>query len=141
MMMSKVLFSKTCPKHYFQKKNSKYDILNHLYFGPNFVFLGTALGRFSQCFFLTIKRLPTAKRSYKLYCHGHFIHKNKNNKSLTYSIIRANLQMITLNGVPNWGNYLGSYQNYWPDHFLAKFVFPKTLQLVYHFTIYGCRFI
>ena len=23
---------------YFQKKNSKYEILNHLYFGPNFVF-------------------------------------------------------------------------------------------------------
>ena len=39
-----------CPKYYFQKKNSKYDILNHLYFGPNFV-LGTALRRFSQCIF------------------------------------------------------------------------------------------
>ena len=26
--------------------------MNHLYFDPNFVFLGTALGRFSQCFFL-----------------------------------------------------------------------------------------
>ena len=24
----------------FEKKNSKYEILNHLYFGPNFVFLG-----------------------------------------------------------------------------------------------------
>ena len=69
-----------CPKYYFQKKNSKYDILNHLYFGPNFV-LGTALRRFSQCIFFyfssstnhggrhfypappsppTIKKLPTA---------------------------------------------------------------------------------
>ena len=24
--------------------------MNHLYFGPSFVFWGTALGRFSQCF-------------------------------------------------------------------------------------------
>ena len=42
------------PKYYFQKKNSKYEILNHFYFGSNFVsFFGTALGRFSQCFFFT----------------------------------------------------------------------------------------
>ena len=27
-----------CPKLYFQKKNPKYEILNHLYFGPNFAF-------------------------------------------------------------------------------------------------------
>ena len=27
-----------CPKQYFRKKNSKYDVLSHLYFGPNFVF-------------------------------------------------------------------------------------------------------
>ena len=25
--------------------------MNNLYFGPNFAFWGTALGRFSQCFF------------------------------------------------------------------------------------------
>ena len=31
----------------FKKKNSKDEILNHLYFGPNFVFWGTALGCFS----------------------------------------------------------------------------------------------
>ena len=40
-----------CSKTYFQKKNYKYEILNHLYFGPNFVFWGIVLGRFSQCFF------------------------------------------------------------------------------------------
>ena len=33
------------------KKSSKYEILNHLHFGPNFVFWGTALGRFSQGLF------------------------------------------------------------------------------------------
>ena len=38
-------------KKYFQKKTSKHEILNHLYFGPNFVILGTALRWFSQCFF------------------------------------------------------------------------------------------
>ena len=27
----------------FKKKNSKYEILNHLYFGPVFIFVGTAL--------------------------------------------------------------------------------------------------
>ena len=29
-------------KNLFQKNNFKYEILNHLYFGPNFIFLGTA---------------------------------------------------------------------------------------------------
>lgn len=29
------------------------------YFGPNFVFLGTALGCFNQCFFLIFRRQPT----------------------------------------------------------------------------------
>ena len=48
-----------CSKTYFQKKNDKYEILNHLYFGPNFVFWGIALGRFSQCFFLIFRRRPT----------------------------------------------------------------------------------
>ena len=40
-----------CPKIFFQKNNFKYEILNHLYFGPNFFFGETALGRFSQVFF------------------------------------------------------------------------------------------
>ena len=30
----------TCPKQYFQKKNSKYEILNDLHFDSNFVFGG-----------------------------------------------------------------------------------------------------
>ena len=34
-----------------QKNNFKYEFLNHLYFGPNFVFWETALGRFNQRFF------------------------------------------------------------------------------------------
>ena len=37
-------------KNIFKKTNFKYEILNHLYFGSNFVFWWTALGRFSQCF-------------------------------------------------------------------------------------------
>ena len=41
--MPEIIFSK--------KKKSKCEILNHLYFCPNFLFLGTALGRFSQWFF------------------------------------------------------------------------------------------
>ena len=44
-------------KKYFQKKNCKYEILNHLYFGPSFVFWGTALGRFSQSFFFSFSSL------------------------------------------------------------------------------------
>ena len=43
----------------FQKKNFKYEILNHLYFGPSFVLWGTVLGRFSQCFFLIFRRRST----------------------------------------------------------------------------------
>ena len=38
-----------CLKKYFEKQNYKYEILNDLYSGPNFVFWGTGLGRFSQC--------------------------------------------------------------------------------------------
>ena len=45
------------PKKYFQKKNYKYEILNHLYFGQSFVIWGTALGRFSQYFFFNFSSL------------------------------------------------------------------------------------
>ena len=45
------------PKKYLRKKNYKYEILNHLYFGPSFVFWGTALGRFTQCFFFNFSSL------------------------------------------------------------------------------------
>ena len=48
-----------CLKYHFQKKNSQYEILNNLYFGLNFVFFGTRLGHFSQCFFLIFRRPPT----------------------------------------------------------------------------------
>ena len=47
------------PKKYFQKKNYKKEILNHLYFGPSFVFWRTALGRFSQCVFLIFRPWST----------------------------------------------------------------------------------
>ena len=85
------------PKKHFQKKNYKYDILNHLYFGPSFVFQGTALRRFSQCFFLNCsslvnhgdrhfhsfppppphhhKKLPTALLSSYLYVKTFSVHK------------------------------------------------------------------
>ena len=40
----------------FKKRNYKYEILNHLHFGPSFIFWRTALGRFSQyCFFLIFR--------------------------------------------------------------------------------------
>ena len=48
-----------CLKYYFQKKNSKYEILNNLYFDSNFAFFGTAIGPFSQCFVLIFRRRPT----------------------------------------------------------------------------------
>ena len=41
------------PKKYFQKKNYKYETLNHLYFGPSFVFWEIALRRFF-CTFLSL---------------------------------------------------------------------------------------
>ena len=64
----------------FKKRIPNMRFLNHLYFGPSFVFQGTILGGFSQCFFqffvmgqpwwstflspfpspATIKKLPTA---------------------------------------------------------------------------------
>ena len=33
--------------------------MNHLYFDPNFVLLGTVLGRFSRFFILIFRRRPT----------------------------------------------------------------------------------
>ena len=36
----------SCPKKYFQKNIFKYEILNHLYFAPNFVFLGDCFRAF-----------------------------------------------------------------------------------------------
>ena len=47
------------PKIIFSEKGFKYDILNHLYFGPDFNFGGTALGRFSQCFLKIFCCQPT----------------------------------------------------------------------------------
>ena len=47
------------PKLYFQDKNYKCEILNHLYFCPNFAFLLTASVRFGQCSFLIFCRRPT----------------------------------------------------------------------------------
>ena len=45
---------KNCmPENFFSKNNIRYEILNHLYFGPNFFFRRTALGGFSQCFFFS----------------------------------------------------------------------------------------
>ena len=49
----------------FSKKSYKYQILNHLYFGPSFVFRGTALGRFSQCFFFNF--LPSVNHGFRRF--------------------------------------------------------------------------
>ena len=52
----------TCGLRLYARKNKKkykYEILNHLYFGPGFVFWGTALERFSQCFFLIFRPWST----------------------------------------------------------------------------------
>ena len=42
------------PEIIFSKKISKYEILNHLYILVQISFLGTALGHFSQCFFVFV---------------------------------------------------------------------------------------
>ena len=57
------------PKKYFQKKNYKYQILNDLYFGPSFFFGGTALGRFSLCFFLIFR--PWSTMVTKIFTNPH----------------------------------------------------------------------
>ena len=80
-------------KYYFQKKNYKYEILNHLYFGPSLIFCGTALGCFSSVVFLnfllsvnhvgwhfysvplplhTIKKLPMALLMYSIQLNENF---------------------------------------------------------------------
>ena len=53
------------PKKYFQKNDFKYEIFNHLYFGSNFVFWGTALGHFSHCFFSIFQHRPAMSRNLK----------------------------------------------------------------------------
>ena len=55
----------TCGNNIFKKKSYKYQILNHLYFGPSFVFRGTALGRFSQCFFFNF--LPSVNHGFRRF--------------------------------------------------------------------------
>ena len=50
----------TCGLRLNARKNifkKRYEILNRLYFGPSFNFWGTALGRFSQCFFFNFSFL------------------------------------------------------------------------------------
>ena len=47
-----------CPK-VLNNKNSKHEIMNHLYFGANFIFWVTSLGRFTWCFLLTFHCRPT----------------------------------------------------------------------------------
>ena len=49
--MPEVIFSKN--------KNCKYEVLNHLYSGPVFIFGGFALGRFSQYFLKNFRCRPT----------------------------------------------------------------------------------
>ena len=52
-----MVFTRTCGSKLYARnnilknENCKYEILNHLYFGQNFAFWGTALGHFSQCIF------------------------------------------------------------------------------------------
>ena len=41
------------PKQYFQKKNSKYEVLRHLYFGPKYVF-GECFRAFQPVFFFCL---------------------------------------------------------------------------------------
>ena len=55
-----MVFTRTCGSKLYARnnihknENCKYEILNHLYFGQNFAFWGTALGHFSQCFFFNV---------------------------------------------------------------------------------------
>ena len=42
-----------------KKNNSKYEILNHLYFDPNFVFWGDCFRVFQSMFFLIFRHRPT----------------------------------------------------------------------------------
>ena len=48
-----------CAQNNISKKNVKSEYLNHLYFGPKFIFGGTSLERFSQSFFYFIFRGST----------------------------------------------------------------------------------
>ena len=88
----------TCGNNIFKKKGYKYQILNHLYFGPSFVFRGTALGRFSQCFFLIFCRRSTMVSDVFIQPpHHHHHHKKASYSpvmSITISIITADISIF-----------------------------------------------
>ena len=67
----------------FSKKKSKYEILNHLYFGPSFIFWGTALGRFSQCCFFHF--LPLAN-----HC-GRYLYAPPPHKKVSYGPVEKGI--------------------------------------------------
>ena len=81
-----------------KKKSYKYQILNHLYFGPSFVFRGTALGRFSQCFFLIFCRRSTMVSDVFIQPpHHHHHHKKASYSpvmSITINIITADISIF-----------------------------------------------
>ena len=55
MKLKKILIMSTgMLEMIFQKRNSKYDILNHLYFGPKFIFSGHRFAWVFFCKFLSL---------------------------------------------------------------------------------------
>ena len=50
-------------------ENYKYENLDQLYFYPGFVFWGTALGRFSQCFFIYHRQSTMVANIFSQPCH------------------------------------------------------------------------
>ena len=87
----------------FSKNNCKYEILNHLYFGPNFVFWRTALGCFSQCFSLMFRcRLTmvtmgphTHTHTHTHTHHHHHHHKKKLPTALATFVLWSTLNKIS----------------------------------------------
>ena len=88
-----------CPKKYFRKKKKFiYEILNHSYFGLNFVFWGTTLWRFSQYFFPIFRRPPAML--FDIFTHrktvvAQLIEEIESNASLLFRVPLINSNKIS----------------------------------------------
>ena len=80
-----------CPKKYFQKKKKKknsYQILNHLYFGSNFIFWETALkGILVSFFFFSFSTTAVMAGNNFLAKKHHTKQKDLHNSAKTYDKI------------------------------------------------------
>ena len=158
--------SKTCTtKIVFSKKEFKYEILNHLYFKPKFVFLGTNSGCLTSIYFdfsssanhsgqanifthppsppptTTIKKLPTTLNWHKYFAIRIYFWKHLICLQLAYIFFNC---MYILNFYilfkQNIYMFLFSTNIFLSDHFISVGIHVVKLKQVFSIRIYTFQF-